>query len=59
MTEGGNMEKDMDMDKFYKLITNDEELADIPITYIFKVAIEVFKIISSGECNYKLEDIAS
>ena len=47
----------MDMDKFYKLLTNDNELADVPILFIFKVAVEVFKIINSGECNYKLEDI--
>ena len=47
----------MDMDKLYKLLANDEEIADIPILYIFRVAVAVFKIINSGECNYKLEDI--
>ena len=47
----------MDMDKFYKLLTNDEEIADIPILFIFRVAIKAFEILNSGECNYDLEDI--
>lgn len=48
----------MDMNKFYELLTNDETLKDVPIVYILKVAIVVFEIINSGECMYKLEDIA-
>jgi len=47
----------MDMDKFYKLLTNDEEIADIPILFIFRVAVKAFEIINSGECKYDLEDI--
>ena len=45
------------MDKLYKLLANDEELADVPILYVFRVAVAVFKIINSGECKYDLEDI--
>ena len=47
----------MNMDKLYKLLMNNEELKDIPIIYIFQVAVAVFEIINSGECMYKLEDI--
>jgi len=47
----------MDMDKFFKLISNNEEIADIPIIYVLRVATVVFEIIGSGECKYELEDI--
>ena len=47
----------MDMDKFYKLITSDEDLKDIPLIYIMRVAIAVFEIINSGECFYELEEV--
>ena len=47
----------MDMDKFYKLITSDEDLQDIPLIYIMRVAIAVFEIINSGECFYELEEV--
>ena len=47
----------MDMDKFYKLITSDSELQDIPLTYIMRVAVAVFEIINSGECLYHLEEV--
>ena len=47
----------MDMDKFYKLITSDEDLRDIPLIYIMRVAIAVFEIINSGECFYELEEV--
>lgn len=47
----------MDMEKFYELITTDETLQDVPLIYVMKVAIAVFDIINSGECNYELEDI--
>lgn len=45
------------MDKFYKMITNDDSIKDIPIIYILRVAVVVFNIINSGECSYILEDI--
>ena len=47
----------MDMDKFYKTLTNDEELSDVPLVFILRVAMKVFEIIGSGECKYDLEDI--
>ena len=47
----------MDMDKFFKIITNNEDISDIPILYILRVATVVFEIINSGECKYELEDI--
>lgn len=49
--------KSMDMDKFFELITNNEDISDIPILYVLRVATTVFEIIGSGECNYELEDI--
>lgn len=47
----------MDMDKFYKLITSNSELQDIPLTYIMRVTLAVFEIINSGECFYKIEEV--
>ena len=46
----------MDMDKLCKMLTNDVDIQDIPILYIFRVAVAVFKIINSGECMYKIDD---
>lgn len=45
----------MNMDKFYKLLMNNEELQDIPMTYIIRIAIAVFEIINSGDCMYELD----
>jgi len=47
----------MDMDKFFKLITTDDSISDIPLIYVLRVATVVFEIIGSGECKYELEDI--
>ena len=47
----------MDMDKFFELITSHEEISDVPLLYILRVATAVFEIIGSGECRYELEDI--
>ena len=47
----------MDTDKFYKLITSNADLQDIPLTYIMRVVIAVFEIINSGECFYNLEEV--
>ena len=47
----------MDMERFYKIITSDEELKDIPLIYVMRVAIAVFEIIDSGECLYRLEEV--
>lgn len=49
----------MDMDKFYKMLTNDDDIADIPIIFVFRVAMATFKIINSGECAYEIEDVNS
>ena len=46
----------MDMDKFYKLLINNEELKDVPILLIARVALVVFELINSGECMYKIEE---
>ena len=46
----------MDMDKFYKAITNESSIRDIPILYVLRVAVVVFEIINSGECMYKNEE---
>ena len=48
----------MDMDKMYKLLTNDKDIADIPILFIFRVAVAMFKIINSGECMYHIDDLS-
>jgi len=45
------------MERFYKIITSDEELKDIPLIYVMRVAIAVFEIIDSGECLYRLEEV--
>ena len=37
----------MDMDKFYKMLTSDESISDIPLLYVLKVAVVVFEIINS------------
>ena len=47
----------MDMDKFYKLLMNNEDIKDIPILFVMRVAKAVFEILNSGDCSYKLEDI--
>ena len=47
----------MDMDKFYKLLMSNEDIQDIPILFVMRVAMAVFEIINSGECKYELEDV--
>ena len=46
----------MDMKKLCEFITQREDLRDIPITYIFRVAYAIFDVINSGECFYKEEE---
>lgn len=43
----------MDMKKFCDELMKDEDLKDIPITYVLRVVFSVFKLINSGECSYK------
>jgi len=40
----------MDMKKLCDMLTSKEDLKDIPIIYIFRVAFAVFELINSGEC---------
>lgn len=47
----------MDTDKLFKALTSNEDLKDIPLTYIMRITIAVFEIINSGECFYQLEEV--
>lgn len=40
----------MDMKKLCDMLTTKEEIKDIPLMYIFRVASATFEIINSGEC---------
>ena len=43
----------MDILKLCDLLYIDKDLHDIPIDYIFRVAVAVLNIIANGECFYK------
>ena len=43
----------MDTKKLCELLTQDEDIKDIPITYILRVAYSVLAIINEGECFYE------
>lgn len=45
----------MDMDKFIEKLFGREELKDIPVIYLCRVAISIFSIIEEGDCFYKEE----
>ena len=45
----------MDIVKLCDKLFDDEELKDIPIEHIFRVAYEVLVIIAEGECFYKVD----
>ena len=45
----------MDMTKFYDRLLNDETIADIPISFVFRIVLSVFSLINSGECYYENE----
>ena len=45
----------MDVVKLCDKLFDDEELQDIPIEYIFRVAYAVLVIIAEGECFYKID----
>ena len=45
----------MDMDKFYKLLIEDDRIKDLPITLVLKITLIVLDIINSGDCIYKVE----
>lgn len=44
----------MDLDKFVKDLLNNEELLDVPITYIGKVALVVLKLMQGNKYVYKI-----
>ena len=43
----------MDMEKLFDKLIECEDIQDIPIDYIFRVVINLVKIINEGECFYK------
>ena len=45
----------MDTVKLIELLLDDEELKDIPMESIFRVAYETLLIIASGECFYMVD----
>ena len=47
----------MDMDKLFKALTSNEDIKDIPLTYVMRITIAVFEILNSGECFYHLEEV--
>ena len=47
----------MDMNKFYKMLIEDERISEMPMTLVLRIAIVVLDIINSGECIYEVEHI--
>lgn len=47
--------KGMDVIKLCDRLFDDEDLQDIPMEYIFRVAYAVLVIIAEGECFYKID----
>ena len=45
----------MDVLKLCDRLFEDEDLGDIPLEYIFRVAYAVLVIIAEGECFYKVD----
>ena len=45
----------MDTVKLFDKLFDDEELRDIPLEYIFRVAYEVIILIASGECFFAVD----
>ena len=45
----------MDILKLFDLLLDNEELKDIPMESIFRVAYEVLVLISSGDCFYLVD----
>lgn len=45
----------MDIDKLCKRVMSFEEIKDVPIIFVYKVIVCVFKAIESGECFYDTE----
>ena len=47
--------RDMDILEVTDRLFDNEELQDIPMEYIFRVAYEVFVIMAEGDCFYKVD----
>lgn len=45
----------MDVLKLYDKLFEDEDLRDIPIDFIFRVACAVLVLIADGECFYRVD----
>lgn len=45
----------MDTLKLYDMLCENDELKDIPIDFIFRVAYALLSIIASGECFFTIE----
>ena len=45
----------MDTVKLIDMLLDDEELRDIPMEHIFRVAYEFLVILSSGQCLYAVD----
>ena len=43
----------MDMKKLCDKLIEDESLKDIPLTYVFRVALSLFELINSGDFFYE------
>lgn len=46
----------MDIDRFVKDLLNNEELKDVPISYIGRVALVVLKLIQGNKYIYKIDE---
>ena len=47
----------MDMKKFTEKYLHSEELKDVPITYVFKVAFFIFELLKDESLYYESEEI--
>ena len=47
----------MDMDKFIAELFSREELNDIPIDLVCRVAISILEIVREGKCFYEMDRI--
>ena len=45
----------MDILKLYDQLFDDEDLQDIPLEYIFRVAYAVLVLIAEGNCFYRVD----
>lgn len=45
----------MDMNKFYRMLIDDERIKDIPMVFVLRMAIIILDIINSGECMTEID----